>query len=315
MTWNWQQEGWPTFTYEREALAQNETRFLHEAGIVHGAIKHLTGENKTRLTIDLISNEAVTTSEIEGEILNRDSVQSSMRRNFGLDTDNRKISPAEHGIAAMMTDLYRHYDTPLADTQLFAWHEMLAQGRKDLKCIGAYRAGADPMQVVSGPIGTPKVHFEAPPAKTTTAEMHRFINLVQPHLAKRTSTAPRFDTGRDRAPALCLRSSIRRRQRTDCAGTGGKGSLPRPKSSDADRTLAHNLHPSKSLLQGARRQQQEPRNHRLAHVLRAHGIGRTTLHATLDRLPYRENQTLRPPAGPTQSSTRESARTHVSRRA
>ncbi len=175
MTWNWQQEGWPAFTYEREALAQDETRFLHEAGIVHGAVKHLTVENKTRLMIDLMSTEAVTTSEIEGAMLNRDSVQSSLRRNFGLETDNRKIPAAEQGIAAMMTDLYRHYDSPLSEKQMFAWHEMLAQGRKDLKCIGAYRAGTDPMQVVSGPIGKPKVHFEAPPAKTMTAEMHRFI--------------------------------------------------------------------------------------------------------------------------------------------
>lgn len=175
MTWNWQQEGWPAFTYEREALAQDETRFLHEAGIVHGAVKHLTGENKTRLMIDLISTEAVTTSEIEGAILNRDSVQSSLRRNFGLETDNRKIPAAEQGIAAMMTDLYQHYNSPLSEKQLFAWHEMLAQGRKDLTCIGAYRAGADPMQVISGPIGKPKVHFEAPPAKTMTVEMNRFF--------------------------------------------------------------------------------------------------------------------------------------------
>jgi Fic family protein len=175
MTWNWQQDGWPAFTYEREALSQHETRFLHEAGIVHGAIKHLAGENKTRLMIDLISTEAVTTSEIEGAMLNRDSVQSSLRRNFGLETDNRRIPAAEQGIAAMMTDLYRHYDSPLSEKQLFAWHGMLAQGRKDLTCIGAYRAGADPMQVVSGPIGTPKIHFEAPPSKAMKTEMNRFF--------------------------------------------------------------------------------------------------------------------------------------------
>lgn len=90
---------------DREAVAQYETPFLHEAGLVRGAVKHLTEDDKIHLTIDLISDEAITTSEIEGEILNRDSVQSSMRRNFGLETDNRKIPPAEQGIAAMMTDL------------------------------------------------------------------------------------------------------------------------------------------------------------------------------------------------------------------
>ncbi len=176
MTWNWQQKEWPVFTYEGEALAQYETRFLHEAGVVRGAIKHLTEDNKTRLTIDLISDEAITTSEIEGEILNRDSVQSSMRRNFGIETGNRKIPPAEQGITAMMTHLYRHYDRPLSEEQLFTWHTMLAQGRKDLKCIGTYRTGRSPMQVVSGPIGNPKVHFEAPPENALRREMDEFFS-------------------------------------------------------------------------------------------------------------------------------------------
>ena len=105
MIWNWQQEEWPRFTYDREALAEYEAQVLHKAGMFLGAIKYLAEEEKTGLTIDLISNEAVTTSEIEGEILNRDSVQSSIRRNFGLETGNRKVPPAEQGIAAMMTDL------------------------------------------------------------------------------------------------------------------------------------------------------------------------------------------------------------------
>ena len=176
MAWNWQQEEWPVFTYEEEASAHYETRFLHEAGVVRGAIKHLTEDSKTRLTIDLISDEAITTSEIEGEILNRDSVQSSMRRNFGLETGNRKIPPAEQGIAAMMTDLYRHYDSPLSEKQLFTWHRMLAQGRNDLTDIGTYRTGPSPMQVVSGPIGNPKVHFEAPSANAVKREMNRFLS-------------------------------------------------------------------------------------------------------------------------------------------
>lgn len=192
MTWNWQQENWPNFAYEKEALAQNETRFIHEAGMLHGAIKHLAEEDRTQLTIDLISNEAITTSEIEGEILNRDSVQSSLRRNFGLDTDNRKIPPAEQGIAAMMTDLYRHSSTPLSEDQLFGWHAMLMRGRKDLTSIGAYRTTGDPMQVVSGRMGAPDVHFEAPPAHRVPTEMSRFLDWFN-------DTAPE---GRQPIPAL-----------------------------------------------------------------------------------------------------------------
>ncbi len=175
MTWNWQQEDWPNFNYDREALAQHETQFIHEAGMIHGAIKHLTEGDQSQLTIDLISNEAVTTSEIEGETLNRDSVQSSIRRNFGLDTDNRKIPLAEQGIAALMSDLYRHSGTTLSHEQLFDWHTMLMRGRKDLTPIGAYRTTESPMQVVSGPIATPKVHFEAPPSHRVSMEMNGFL--------------------------------------------------------------------------------------------------------------------------------------------
>lgn len=175
MTWNWQQDEWPNFTYDREALAPNETQFIHEAGMVHGAIKHLTEGEQSQLTIDLISNEAVTTSEIEGEILNRDSVQSSIRRNFGLDTDNRNIPLAEQGIAALMSDLYQHSGTALSAEQLFSWHTMLMRGRKDLTMIGAYRTTQNPMQVVSGPIATPNVHFEAPPSHRVPREMSQFL--------------------------------------------------------------------------------------------------------------------------------------------
>lgn len=175
MIWNWQLEDWPNFTYDRQALAPSETQFIHEAGMVYGAIKHLTEEEKSQLTIDLISNEAVTTSEIEGEILNRDSVQSSIRRNFGLDTDTRNIPPAEQGIAALMSDLYQHSGTTLSDEQLFNWHAMLMRGRKDLTTIGAYRTTQNPIQVVSGPIATPKVHFKAPPSHRVQREMNRFL--------------------------------------------------------------------------------------------------------------------------------------------
>lgn len=175
MTWNWQRDDWPNFAYDREALAPSETQFIHEAGMAHGAIKHLTEGDKSQLTVELISNEAVTTSEIEGELLNRDSVQSSIRRNFGLDTDNRKVPPAEAGIAALMSDLYQHAGTALSEEQLFSWHGMLMRGRKDLTTIGAYRTTQNPMQVVSGPIATPKVHFEAPPSDRIPTEMNRFL--------------------------------------------------------------------------------------------------------------------------------------------
>jgi Fic family protein len=174
-TWNWQQEDWPEFRYNASKLEAFEAEFLLQSGMFAGAVRHVGNEDKQQLIVELISDEALKTSEIEGEILNRDSLQSSIRRNFGLTTDNRKIPPAEQGIAQMMVDLYRHFDASLADELLFRWHEMLMNGRRDMKDIGRYRRDESPMQVVSGPLHAPKVHFEAPPSQSLPKEMKQFI--------------------------------------------------------------------------------------------------------------------------------------------
>ena len=175
MRWNWQQPDWPKFTWQERRLAQAEQQFLLGAGTLTGAVKHLNGDEREQITIEAISTEAVTTSEIEGEILDRASVQSSIRRQFGLQTDNRRVGPAEQGIAEMMVDLYRSFSSPLSNEMLFAWHRMLVSGRRDLKDVGRYRTGGDPMQVISGAIYEPKVHFEAPPSSRMKSEVHRFI--------------------------------------------------------------------------------------------------------------------------------------------
>jgi Fic family protein len=173
--WNWEQKDWPHFSYVAESIIPLEHQFLHQAGMLTGVIKHINDEDKKMLTVQIICEEALKTSEIEGEILNRESVQSSIRRNFGLSADSRKIFPAEQGISEMMLDLFHHFDRPLTNQLLFTWHKMLMQGRRDLKEVGRYRTTEEAMQVVSGAIHTPKVHFEAPPSKTLPAEMKRFI--------------------------------------------------------------------------------------------------------------------------------------------
>jgi len=181
--WNWQQDDWPQFRYDSAQLDAFEAQFLRESGIFIGAVKHVTEGDREQLTVELISDEALNTSEIEGEILNRDSLQSSIRRNFGLATDNRKIPAAEQGIAQMMVELYRQFDTPLSHDLLFHWHEMLLNGRRDIKDVGRYRTHESAMLVVSGAIHAPKVHFEAPPSKAVPKEMKRFVEWF-------TRTAP-----------------------------------------------------------------------------------------------------------------------------
>ncbi|MDE1900952.1 MAG: Fic family protein [Alphaproteobacteria bacterium] len=176
MIWNWQQEDWPNFTYDKASLEEAEGRFLRQSGVLQGSYKHIGDEDKAILTVDLMSDEAYKTSEIEGEILDRASLHSSIQRHFGLTSDARKVPAAERGIADMMIDLYRNYADPLTHEALFAWHTMIMSGRTDLKDVGRYRTHEDPMQVVSGAIYKPKIHFEAPPSKTMTREMTRFIS-------------------------------------------------------------------------------------------------------------------------------------------
>src|SRR6476660_3378399 len=176
MTWNWQKLDWPHFSWDRARLAKAEEQFLLEAGVFVGTVKHLGKDDREQLTVEAMSTEALTTSEIEGEILDRASVQSSIRRQLGLASDNRRVAPAEQGIAEVMVDLYRQFAEPLSDEMLFTWHWMLVHGRRDLKDIGRYRTEEEPMQVVSGAIYEPKVHFETPPSSAVPHEMKEFVN-------------------------------------------------------------------------------------------------------------------------------------------
>lgn len=176
MIWNWQQAGWPQFTYNASLLDDFEKRLLLEMGVSFGAIKHLSEDDKRQLTIELISNEALKSSAIEGEYLNRDSLQSSICRQFGLITDHRKVPPAEQGIAEVMVDLYQNFATPITHQQLYRWHTLITAGRNDLQDVGRYRTHQDPMQIVSGPIYAPKIHFEAPPSCQMMKEMDQFID-------------------------------------------------------------------------------------------------------------------------------------------
>src|SRR5208283_3603748 len=176
MAWNWQQPEWGNFTWDRTRLALAEQRFLVSSGVLLGTVKHLAEEERNQLTVEAMSTEALTTSEIEGEILDRASVQSSIQRQLGLATDNRRIAPREQGIAEMTVDLYRTFSAPLSEGIIFRWHRMLMSGGRDIKDVGRYRTGHEPMQVVSGAIGAPRIHFEAPPSAQIPCEMAGFID-------------------------------------------------------------------------------------------------------------------------------------------
>src|SRR5438128_2281451 len=90
MAWNWEQSGWPEFTYDSKALDVQERHFLLRSGEFVSTFKHVGPEDQDMLKIELISDEVLKTSEIEGEVLDRASVQSSLRPQFGLATERRR---------------------------------------------------------------------------------------------------------------------------------------------------------------------------------------------------------------------------------
>jgi Fic family protein len=174
--WNWQKDDWGNFTYDSSEIEKLERDYSRQSGFTLGIARHLSHEDQNDLIIELLSNEAIKTSEIEGEFLDRESLQSSIRREFGLEmAAHYHVKPAEAGIAEMMNDIFTNYESPLTEKTLCNWHEMLMSGRRNIE-TGRYRTHKEAMQVVSGRYDRPKVHFEAPPSADVPREMAKFID-------------------------------------------------------------------------------------------------------------------------------------------
>ena len=194
MSWNWEKSTWPAFTYDPTALEPLERQFLLTSGEFFGVFRHVGKDDQETLKIELISEEAVKTSEIEGEILDRVSVQSSLRQQFGLAPGRQPVAPAERGIAEMMAGLYKDFAAPLSHDTLFAWHRMLMSGGRRIDVVGGYRTHPEPMQIVSPRLDKPTVHFQAPPSAQMRPEMEAFVawfNSTAPGGAKQLPAVTR----------------------------------------------------------------------------------------------------------------------------
>lgn len=176
MTWNWTHPSWPKFSFDASALEALERQFLLSSGEILGAVRHVGSDERDRLRIELLSEEALRTSAIEGEVLDRLSVQSSLRRQFGLTPDSYPMKPRERGISEMTVDVYSVFAAPLDHQTLFRWHSMLLSHDQKLQTVGGYRQHDDAMQIVSGRFDQPTVHFEAPPSARVPNEMQAFVD-------------------------------------------------------------------------------------------------------------------------------------------
>ena len=175
----YQQVDWPHFSWDQAKLAPQLAHIHQRLGKLMGSLSALGFALQNDTQLNTLSLEVIKSSDIEGEILNPDQVRSSIARRLGLPYD-ASITPSDNvtGAVDVVLDAAQQFNAPLTEERLCHWQ--IALLRSDPKSaylrIGAWRNDAQgPMQVVSGPIGKEKVHFEAPPASELNAEMKKFI--------------------------------------------------------------------------------------------------------------------------------------------
>ncbi len=175
MTYNWQQKDWPEFKYDLADVEDVLFAFAEKVGQVSGLLKGLPEDTQIETTIEMMVSEAIKTSEIEGEYLSRKDVVSSIRNNLGFYQNIERVQDKKaEGAAELMIDVRDSYAEELSKEKLFSWHRMIMKGSRGLK-VGDWRTHEEPMQVVSGPIGREKIHYEAPPSSRVPGEMSHFI--------------------------------------------------------------------------------------------------------------------------------------------
>jgi Fic family protein len=177
----YERKDWPRFHWNRERLAEPLAAVRHQQGRLIGHMEALGFNLRQEAVLQTLTEDVLKSSEIEGAKLDPAQVRSSIARRPGMDIG--ALKPADRnveGVVEMMLDATRHYDQPLTDERLFAWHASLfPTGRSGMTKIkaGAWRDDSTgPMEVVSGSIGKEKVHFQAPKAKRLAADMRTFLD-------------------------------------------------------------------------------------------------------------------------------------------
>lgn len=177
MKWIWQQPDWPDFRYDKSALEDRELAFRINSERLAGSFDALPMASREDATIDLMLSEAIKTSAIEGEDLDRESVRSSLLSLMTSDALPDNSDQKAAGAASLLVDVRKNWQAFLTHDLLGKWQSMAVPEQRYASILrGAYRNAPSPMQIVSGPYGREKVHYEAPPAAQVPDEMARFID-------------------------------------------------------------------------------------------------------------------------------------------
>jgi len=180
----WEQQAWPSLTWNEKTLCRLLSSVSREQGRLLGKMEALGFDLRREAHLRTLTEDVVKSSEIEGESLDTEQVRSSIARRLGMDIGGLVAADRDvEGVVEMMLDATGNYTEPLTAERLFDWHASLfPTGRSGMHTIrvGSWRDDASgPMQVVSGPLGKQKSHFEAPPADRLPAEMERFLRWFE----------------------------------------------------------------------------------------------------------------------------------------
>lgn len=195
----WQQLNWPSWQFDAAVLAAPLAKVHRAQGHLRGRMAELGLAHRQQTTLQVLTEDVIKTSEIEGEHLHPETVRSSIARRLGVDIG--ALAPVDRhveGVVDMVLDATSRYAEPLTVERLFSWHAALfPTGYSSLSRIriGAWRDDASgPMQVVSGPIGRRKVHYEAPPADRLDSETGAFLRWLNDD-AVQASSDPVINAG------------------------------------------------------------------------------------------------------------------------
>jgi Fic family protein len=180
MSYVWELEGWPGWTWDAARIATPLAAARHRQGRLLGRMQALGFALQQEAALGMMTQDVVKTSEIEGEALDSAQVRSSLARRLGMDAGGVPVTQRGiDGIVEITLDAAFRHAAPLTADRLFGWHAALFptgySGFRKIS-VGAWRKPEDgPMQVVSGPIGREWVHYEAPPAERLDREMTLFL--------------------------------------------------------------------------------------------------------------------------------------------
>jgi Fic family protein len=175
----WQHKSWSSLTWDTDALLMplGESRLLQ--GKLLSKVAALGFDLEHQAQAEILVEEAVKTSAIEGEHLDVQSVRSSVARKLGLPAAGLPFDRRVDDLVSVLIDATQNYDKPLSSERLWGWQAALFptgySGMHKIK-VGGWRDGEEPMRVLSGPIGREKVHFEAPPTDSLDGEMRKFLS-------------------------------------------------------------------------------------------------------------------------------------------